>query len=159
MCSPHEIPRRFHATPLFSEHYVLAIGDDHRFNGRDSVTMSELDREHYCERTNCEFSGYIERLLRDRGVRLDVVQGSAREDWIAAYVRSNFGVAFMPVSIAAMARLAYVYTEDCPIVRSVGALVQAERPAHSAQQAVLNALAAHRWEPARAHAAGRSALA
>ncbi len=147
MCSPHEIPKRFQSTRLFSEHYVLAIGDDHRFNGRDGIQLAELDREHYCERTSCEFSSYIERLLVDRGVGLDVVQQSAREDWIAAFVRSNFGVAFMPLSIAEMTKLAYVYTTDCPIVRSVGVLVQGERPASAAQLLVLEALTAHPWVP------------
>ena len=145
MCSPYEIPKRFRTTPLFREHYVLAIGDDHRFNGRSGVEMAELNREHYCERVMCEFSAYIERLLRDRGVALDVVQSSAREDWIAAFVRANFGVAFMPVSIADAAQLAYVRAADCPIVRDVGVLVQAERPVTAAQQVVIDALAAHDW--------------
>src|SRR5262249_50893819 len=33
MCSPYETPRRFSAVPLFSEDYVVALGDDHRFTG------------------------------------------------------------------------------------------------------------------------------
>ncbi|HSI61042.1 MAG TPA: LysR family transcriptional regulator substrate-binding protein, partial [Ideonella sp.] len=149
MCSPYEIPRRFQATPLFREHYVLAIGDDHRFNGRSGIAMAELHRERYCERVMCEFSVYIERLLRARSVGLEVVQQSAREDWIHAMVRANFGVAFMPVSIAEAAGLAYVHTEDCPIVREVNLLVQAERPITELQQAVIDSLAAHEWATAQ----------
>ena len=145
MCSPNEIPKRFLAKPLFREDYVLAIGDDHRFNGRSGIEMAELDRERYCERTQCEFSSYIERLLRVRGVELEVVQKSSREDWIQALVRANFGVAFMPVSIARAANLAFVHTTDCPIVREVNALVQAERPVTAAQQAVVDALSAFDW--------------
>jgi DNA-binding transcriptional LysR family regulator len=145
MCSPYEMPRRFAARPLFSEHYVLAVGDDHRFNGRQTITMAELHRERYCERVMCEFSTYIERLLRARGVVLEVVQQSSREDWIQALVRANFGVAFMPISIAAAAGLAYVYTADVPIVRDVSVLVQAERPPTPAQQLVIDSLAAHAW--------------
>ncbi len=151
MCSPYEIPRRFKATALFSEHYVLAVGDDHRFNGRSQIEMAELDREHYCERMMCEFSAYIERLLHERGIELEVVQQSGREDWIQAFVRANFGVAFMPVSIAQAAQLAHVFTSDCPIVRDVGVLVQAERPVTLNQQLVIDSLAAHDW--------GRAALA
>ena len=156
MCSPYEIPKRFKATPLFREDYVVAIGDDHRFNGRGGIEMAELHREHYCERTQCEFSAYIERLLRARAVALEVVQKSAREDWIQAFVRSNFGVAFMPVSIAQAARLAYVHTTDCPIVREVCVLVQAERPVSASQQAVITSLMAHDWS--RASATGPLAL-
>jgi LysR family transcriptional regulator, hydrogen peroxide-inducible genes activator len=148
MCSPYEMPRRFVARPLFREPYVLAIGDDHRFNGRSDVAMAELHRERYCERVMCEFSTYIERLLRERGVALEVVQQSAREDWIQALVRANFGVAFMPVSIAAAAGLAHVVTSDVPIVREVAVLTHAERPVTAAQQAVIDSLAAHRWEGA-----------
>ena len=145
MCSPYEIPKRYAATPLFSEDYVLAIGDDHRFSGRTSVDMTELDRERYCERVMCEFSTYIERLLRDRGVRLEVVQHSSREDWIQALVRANFGVAFMPITIARAAGLSYVTMTDVPIVREVSVLRQTDRPASLPQKAVVDSLVAHGW--------------
>lgn len=149
MCSPYETPRRFKGMPLYAEDYVVAIGDDHRFGGRASIELGELDRERYCERVFCEFSSYIERLLDERNVRLEVVQQSHREDWIQAFVRSNFGVAFMPRSIADAAGLAHVATADCPIVREVKLLVQAERPLTPAQQAVVDSLRAHAW-PRRA---------
>jgi LysR family hydrogen peroxide-inducible transcriptional activator len=145
MCSPEELPRRFRPTPLFSEHYVLAIGDDHRFNDRGSIETKELHRERYCLREMCEFSYYIERLLRDRGVAMEVVQKSPREDWIQAFVRANFGVAFMPVSIAEAAGLSYVHTADVPIVREVSVLVQDQRPATAAQQAVIDSVVAYGW--------------
>ncbi len=147
MCSPFEIPKRFASTPLFSEDYVLAIGDDHRFSGRTSVEMIELNRERYCERVMCEFSTYIERLLRDRGVKLEVVQQSSREDWIQAMVRANFGVAFMPISIARAGGLGYVTMNDMPIVRKVVLLTQAERPVGPSQQAVIDSLVAYEWDP------------
>jgi len=145
MCSPWDIPRRFRAMPLFREDYVVAVGDDHRFGGRSGIELAELDRERYCERTQCEFSTYIERLLVARGIDLEVVQSSAREDWIQALVRSNFGVAFMPVSIARAAGLHFVHTVDVPIVREVNVLIQSERPVTEAQQAVIDSLAAHDW--------------
>lgn len=145
MCSPYEIPRRFNATPLYREDYVLAIGDDHRFHGRRHIEIGELHRERYCERIDCEFSAWIERLLRARGIALEVAQKSAREDWIQAFVRANFGVAFMPVSIARAARLDFVTTQDVPIVREVAVLTQAERPLTPALKAVIDSLAAHEW--------------
>jgi LysR family transcriptional regulator, hydrogen peroxide-inducible genes activator len=145
MCSPYEMPKRFRALPLFREHYVLATGDDHRFGGRETIEIGELHRERYCERMHCEFSSYIERLLNERHVELEVVQQSAREDWIQAMVRANFGVAFMPISIAKAAGLHFVHTADVPIVREVSVLMQAERPVSAAQQAVIDSLTAHRW--------------
>lgn len=155
MCSPYEIPKRFDATPLFREDYVVAIGDDHRFNGREGIEVAELDREHYCERIYCEFSSFIERLMVVRNVHLEVVQQSAREDWIQAFVRANFGVAFMPLSIARAAGLAHVRTADCPIAREVQVLRLADRPPTPAQQAVAEALLDHHRPPA-ATSAGAS---
>ena len=145
MCTPYDIPKRFKATKLFSEDYVVAIGDDHRFNGRQTINIAELDRERYCDRIYCEFSNYIERLLVARNVNLEVVQQSHREDWIQAFVRSNFGVAFMPQSIADAAGLAHVLTADCPIMREVNVLTQAERPVTTAQQVVIDSLVAFAW--------------
>jgi DNA-binding transcriptional LysR family regulator len=147
MCSPYDIPKRFRTVPLFREDYVVAIGDDHRFGDRTEIAIAELNRERYCERVMCEFSAYIERLLRAREIGLEVVQSSSREDWIQALVRSNFGIAFMPVSIARAAGLRFVYTADVPIVRQVSILVQAERPVSDAQQAVIDSLLGHDWSP------------
>ena len=93
----------------------------------------------------CEFSSWIEAQLDERGIELEVVQQSPREDWIQAMVRANFGVAFMPISIARAAGLEYVFTTDLPIVREVGVLMQAEREPTAAQQAVIDSLASHRW--------------
>ena len=146
MCSPYGMPKRFVATRLFCEDYVLAIGDDHRFNGRTSIAIDELNRERYCERVMCEFSAYIDRLLDERSVSVEVVQQSSREDWIQAMVRANFGVAFMPVSIARSAGLKYVTLTDIPIVREVSVLTQAERPPSAAQQAVIDSLTTYGWD-------------
>ena len=145
MCSPDDTPRRFRSLPLFREHYVLAIGDDHRFGGRTGIELAELHRERYCERSMCEFSSWIEAKLDARGIELEVVQQSAREDWIQALVRANFGVAFMPMSIARAAELAYVLTTDLPIVREVSLLMLAEHEPTAAQQAVIDSLTSHRW--------------
>ncbi len=145
LCSPYEIPKRFIVTPLYPEAYVLAFGDDHRFNDRENIELTELHREHYCYRMDCEFSAYIEKLLYARGIALQVKQKSPREDWIQAFVRANFGVAFMPVSIAKLARLSHVTAIDCPITREVSVVVQAERALSPAQQAVIDSLTAFNW--------------
>jgi LysR family transcriptional regulator, hydrogen peroxide-inducible genes activator len=145
MCSPHDIPSRFTATPLFDEPFVLAFGNDHRFNGRQSISISELHRDHYCDRTACEFSDYIGQILDSVGVKLKVVHESDREDWIAAFVRANFGVAFMPMSLAVLANLAYVVIADYPIARSVKALVQTGKPITVAQRKVVDSISEHAW--------------
>ena len=150
MCSAYEIPKRFKVTPLYGESFVVAFGSDHRFNGREQIDVSELHREHYCDRMLCEYSSYIGHLLDQRGVAVDVVQQSEREDWIQSLVRASIGIAFMPLTIARSANLAYVHTPDCPIVRNVGVFLQAERPVTTNQQRVIDMLAAHDWNSAPA---------
>lgn len=145
MASPNQVPGRFKAVPLFSEDYALSIGDAHRFNGRGHVDVSELHRERYCQRVYCEYSSYIEELLRGRGVALDVVHKSTREDWVQAFVRANSGVAFMPVSTAKAVSLARVGINDLPIAREVIVLMHVERPITKAQQMVIDSLIAHKW--------------
>ena len=79
---------------------------------------------------------------------LRVDQGKGGKDWIQALVRANFGVAFMPMSIAVAAGLAYVTMTDVPIAREIGVLTQAERPITPALQAVIDALGAYDgWWP------------
>lgn len=146
MCSAYEVPKRFKVTELYCEDYVVAVSDDHRFTGRSQIEMTELHREHYCERMLCEYSSYIGHLLNQRGVALKVVQQSSREDWIQSFVRADFGVAFMPLSIAQGANLKYVLTADCPVVRNVGVFLQAERPVTPNQQLVIDLLEAHDWQ-------------
>jgi LysR family transcriptional regulator, hydrogen peroxide-inducible genes activator len=145
MCSAYEIPKRFKATALFSENYVVAVSDNHRFKGRSHIELAELHREHYCDRMLCEYSSYIGHLLKQRGVALEVVHESQREDWIQSLVRADFGVAFMPQSLARSANLNHVLTADCPIVRHVGVFSQAERPISASQQWVIDSLLAHDW--------------
>jgi LysR family transcriptional regulator, hydrogen peroxide-inducible genes activator len=145
MCSAYEIPKRFKVTKLFNEDYVVAVSGDHRFSGRGHIEMAELHREHYCERMLCEYSSYIGHLLNQRGIALQTVQQSNREDWIQSFVRADFGVAFMPLSIARSANLDYVVTADCGVVRNVSVFLQAERPVTANQQLVIDLLVSHDW--------------
>ena len=146
MCSPYEIPKRFTATNLFSEDYVVATSGDHRFNGRRHIEVNELHREHYCERMLCEYSSYIGHLLNQRGIVLQTVQQSNREDWIQSFVRADFGVAFMPLSLARTANLDFVVAADCSLVRNVSVFIQAERPVTANQQLVSDLLVSHDWQ-------------
>ena len=145
MCSPYGVPDRFVAHTLFREEFVIAFGASHRFNGRHDIEISELHQERYCDRLMCEFSTYIDRLLREREVHLEVVQQSAREDWIQALVHANFGVSFMPVSLAKNADLGYVRISDVSIVREVNVLVHTESEVTARQQKVIDGLMAYTW--------------
>jgi LysR family transcriptional regulator, hydrogen peroxide-inducible genes activator len=146
LSAPEPLPRRFEAHPLYDEDFVLAIGEDHRFFGREQVAAAELDREHYCERLGCEFTSHIERLLQQRGVQMQTVQQTLREDWIQAFVRAGLGVSFMPRSLARAAALPFVHVQSLPIVRQVQLVRNAEATPTAAEQAVLQAMTGHAWQ-------------
>lgn len=145
MCSPHEFARRFSGPVLFREDFVVACAPGHRLTRLPEVRLEDLHRERYCERTLCEFSSHIDKVLVERGVDLVVVQQTPREDWIQSLVRAGFGIAYMPESTAVAAGLPYVKTTDCAFVREVRALALSERPLSEALGQLLQALPAHDW--------------
>ena len=62
-------------------------------------------------------------------------------------MRANFGISFMPQSIAAGPGLTYVHAANVPIMREVKLLTQAERPITVAQRLVVDSLTGYRWSP------------
>lgn len=145
MASPHPFAKRFAVTPMFSEDFVIAHGPAHRFAKMKNLALADLRNEPYCERLNCEFSDYIGRVLEERGVDVHTVQETTCEDWIHGMVRAGFGIAYMPQTLATMARLPYVTTDDCAFRRDVGALVLSERPLSDATMALRDALQQFNW--------------
>ncbi len=145
MSSPHAFPKRFAVTPMYSEDFVIAHGPSHRFGKMKGLSVNDLQGEPYCERQNCEFSDYIGRTLEERGIDVRTVQETTCEDWIQGMVRSGFGIAYMPQTLAKMAHLPYVTTADCEFRRDVGALVLAERPLSDATTALRDALTRFDW--------------
>ena len=63
-----EIDERTHVMPLFSEQMVIAIHQDHRLANERAFPVKELDGESYIHRMNCEFAGYADHILQDKGV-------------------------------------------------------------------------------------------
>jgi DNA-binding transcriptional LysR family regulator len=131
---------------LFREPFVLTFGTLHRFSERETIELEELNKESYCSRTECEFLFFIERLLAERNVELNIVHQTSREEWVQAFVRSNFGVAFMPLSTARRSKLNYAHVVGEPIVREVRVLWHSERALESQQQAIVDILTRHDWK-------------
>lgn len=119
MAAPYECPRRFCATPLFREDYVVAHGPEHRFATMTEISVQDLKGEAYCKRSNCEYSDYIDKTLKEFDVTTETVQASPREDWIQSLVRANFGIAYMPMSLALEAGIHFKRTIDCPFTREI----------------------------------------
>lgn len=138
--------KRFHEEDLFDENYVVAYGAAHRYHCRNDVLLEELNDELYCDRINCEYSNHIENVLIDRNINLKVVHESTREDWIQSLVRSNMGIACMPLSLAKHAKLSFVNISDCPFTRTVKALVTSHSEQPDIHKQLIECLKRFDWQ-------------
>jgi len=57
-----------------------------------------MNGETYIHRVNCEFAGYADGVLREKGVTCNPVYWSERDDWTLAMVAAGLGFAFMPAN-------------------------------------------------------------
>jgi DNA-binding transcriptional LysR family regulator len=90
-------PDRFESRTLFSERYVVAFPNGHRFESRNAVALSDLDGEDYLNRSNCEFGEYMVARHADLPEpALRVRYETEREDWIQAMILAGMGCAIMP---------------------------------------------------------------
>jgi LysR substrate binding domain len=93
-----EADERIHSIPLFREQMVLAVYCDHRLANTGAFPVREMNGEYYIHRMNCEFAGYADQILQQRGVTCKPVYWSERDDWTLAMVAAGLGFAFMPAN-------------------------------------------------------------
>ena len=97
---PGEEPdERIHAIPLFREQMALAVHRGHRLAKTGAFPVREMNGESYIHRTNCEFAGYADHILQQKGVTCKPVYWSERDDWTLAMVAAGLGFAFMPINM------------------------------------------------------------
>jgi DNA-binding transcriptional LysR family regulator len=89
---------RIHSIPLFREQMVLAVHRDHRLANTGAFPVQEMNGESYIHRANCEFAGYADEILKQKGVTCNPVYWSERDDWTLAMVAAGLGFAFMPAN-------------------------------------------------------------
>jgi LysR family transcriptional regulator, hydrogen peroxide-inducible genes activator len=93
-----EIDERAHVMPLFSEQMVIAVHQGHRLANERAFPVKELNGESYIHRMNCEFAGYADHILQEKGVTCTPTYWSERDDWTMAMVAAGLGFAFMPAN-------------------------------------------------------------
>jgi DNA-binding transcriptional LysR family regulator len=91
---------RIHIMPLFREQMVIAVHSGHRLAKEAAFRAKELNGESYIHRINCEFAGYADRILEEKGVTCTPAYWSERDDWTLAMVAAGLGFAFMPENAA-----------------------------------------------------------
>jgi LysR family hydrogen peroxide-inducible transcriptional activator len=93
-----EPDEHIHSIPLFREQMVLAVRRDHRLANAEEYPVQEMNGECYIHRVNCEFAGYADQILQQKGVACNPVYWSERDDWTLAMVAAGLGFAFMPAN-------------------------------------------------------------
>jgi LysR family transcriptional regulator, hydrogen peroxide-inducible genes activator len=87
-----------HVMPLFSERMVIAVNHRHELASARGFPVQKLNGENYIHRINCEFAGYADRILEEKGVTCKPAYTSERDDWTLAMVAAGLGFAFMPAN-------------------------------------------------------------
>jgi DNA-binding transcriptional LysR family regulator len=96
LASPEPLGDEFHALPLFSENFVLAIALSHRLANADVVSCKELDGERYINRANCEYYDLVHEQFIAEGVRTRRVFSSECDEWVVGMIKAGLGIGYFP---------------------------------------------------------------
>ncbi|WP_294533896.1 LysR family transcriptional regulator [uncultured Rhodoblastus sp.] len=141
---------RFDHWTLFTESFVLAVNENHRYANRERITIEELKGETIIRRPNCECLEDVEALLRERGLeKLQRHEASSEVD-VVGLLSANVGVAFVPSSADLPGKLRRLSVEDAALARPVSVYGVAGRPRSPIATTLLKMLRATDWSAYRA---------
>src|ERR1700688_4863395 len=104
---------------LFTEPYVLAVNQNHRFAKLRSITLDNLQNEPFILRTSCETFQDTTALLLARGILTRLVYRTDQDDRALGLVAAGIGVALMPALYKA-AGVVNVGISDFNTKRTIG---------------------------------------
>jgi DNA-binding transcriptional LysR family regulator len=146
---------RLDSWPLFSEPFVLAVNETHRFGNMKSVPMRELGGERLVLRAHCESAARIDALLGEHGIATSSRHEATSEADVVGLLAANIGVAVVPASMPLPATLRRLPLDDLDHVRVVSAYGVAGRQRSPVASTLLKMLRAADWaaqtRPAAAH--------
>jgi LysR family transcriptional regulator, hydrogen peroxide-inducible genes activator len=117
-----------HVMPLFQEQMVIAVHRGHRLASESAFPVKELKGEPYIHRINCEFAGYADHILQEKGVTCTPTYWSERDDWTLAMVAGGLGFAFMPENAARHADIVALPVIEPEFWRKVNLVTVRGRP-------------------------------
>jgi len=141
---------RFDRWTLFSEPFVLAVSESHRYANRKRVTMQELLGERIIRRSHCERLEDVEALLKKHGlIDLQRHEASSEVD-VVGLLSANMGVALVSASAELPGDVRRLCIEDAHIEREVCVYGVAGRPRSPIASTLLKMLRASDWSAYRA---------
>ena len=118
------IEKRIRSLPLYDEPLVVAHSTQHPFCARESVSLEEVFREPYLDRTQCEFRHMFSQNV---GGSPNVTVLSDNEFWIQSLIRENIGVSIMPKELLLLDGLQTTLIDGDKIRRTVSLVVPTGR--------------------------------
>jgi DNA-binding transcriptional LysR family regulator len=135
---------------LFTETFMLAVSENHRYANRKRVTIQELSGEKIIRRSHCECLENVEALLRERGLA-DLQRHEAMSDVdVVGLLSGNVGVALVPSSADLPGSVHRLCIEDAKLEREVAVYSVAGRPRSPIASMLLKMLRASDWSAYRA---------
>jgi DNA-binding transcriptional LysR family regulator len=129
---------------LFTEPYVLAVNQNHRFAKLRSITLDDLQNEPFILRTSCETFQDTTALLRARGIRTRLVYRTDQDDRALGLVAAGIGVALMPALYKA-AGVVNVSISDFNTKRTIGMRWQPQACENKCLNALIAFACSHPW--------------
>jgi LysR family transcriptional regulator, hydrogen peroxide-inducible genes activator len=145
MAQPEPFEERFDVHPLYRERFVVAFPPGHRFASQNGVRMADIEGESYLLRINCEYKDCLRSMREERGVGLQHVYRSEREDWIQTMVMAGIGIAFLPEYSVVLPGLQTRPLVEPEVVREVALVTVAGRRFSPAVTTFVRAIRAYQW--------------
>ena len=141
---------RTHVLPLFREQMLIALHPTHGLARQSAVRVKEMNGENYIHRNNCEFAGYADAILAERGVTCSPSYWSDRDDWTLAMVAAGLGFAFLPANSARRAGVVALPIIEPEFWREVSLVSVRGRPHSPAVGALVREAMNKKWFGAKA---------
>jgi DNA-binding transcriptional LysR family regulator len=145
LAEPGPLAPRWQAVPLYRERFVVALPPGHRLGAQRAVRLGDLHNQDYVSRASCEFAPYIDALLAERGIALNVVFESEREEWVQTMIVSGAGIACMPEHSPLLPGLTLRPMIEPEIVREVALISPAGRALPASAATFARAIKAYDW--------------
>ena len=142
-----------HTMPLFNEQMVIAVHRSHKLSNARGFPVSEMNGESYIHRMNCEFAGYADHILSERGVTCTPAYWSERDDWTLAMVAAGLGFAFMPANAVKHPGVIGIPVVDPEFWRLVNLVTVRGRPYSPGIGALVREAMRKKWYGKQANAA------
>jgi LysR family transcriptional regulator, hydrogen peroxide-inducible genes activator len=145
LAEPGPLPPRWQAVPLYRERFVVAMPPGHRLAANKAVRLADMHGHDYVSRASCEFAPFIDTLMAERGVALNVVFESEREEWVQTMIVAGAGIACMPEHSPLLPGLVTRPMIDPEIRRAITLVSPAGRTPAPAAQTFSKAIKAYDW--------------